>query len=67
MPRALSPVPLTEVRSHLRDYPSVPESLRGETQDFTAPRDPHDLVSAQHVFVPVPDRVRVEWAPVLFN
>ncbi|MFN7702953.1 MAG: hypothetical protein ACK6CU_29615 [Deltaproteobacteria bacterium] len=67
MPRALSPVPLTEVLSHLRDYLSVPESLRGENQDFTAPRDTHYLVSAQHVFVPVPDRVRVEWAPVLFN
>lgn len=66
-PGDLSPVPLTEVLSHLRDYLSVPESLRGENQDFTAPRDTHYLVSAQHVFVPVPDGVRVEWAPVLFN
>jgi hypothetical protein len=66
-PGDLQPVPLTEVLSHLRSYLSDPSSLRGASEDFTAPRDTHYLVSAQHVFVPVPDGVRVEWAPVLFN
>lgn len=66
-PGDLSPVPLTEVISHLRTYLSDPNSLRSESDDFSAPRDSHYLVSAQHVFVPVPDGVRVEWAPVLFN
>lgn len=66
-PGDLQPVPLTEVLSHLRTYLSDPSSLQGESDDFTAPRDTHYLVSAQHVFVPVPDGVRVEWAPVLFN
>ncbi len=66
-PSALTPVPLHEVLSHLRTYLSDPSSLRGESDDFTAPRDTHYLVSAQHVFVPLPQGVRVDWAPVLFN
>lgn len=66
-PDQLEAVPLTEVLSHLRSYLSVPESLRGDEDDFTAPRDTHYLVSAQHVFVPLPEGARVEWAPVLFN
>lgn len=64
---ALTPVPLTEVLGHLRTYLSDPESLRAESDDFTAPRDSHYLVSAQHVFVPLPQGARVTWAPVLFN
>ena len=66
-PSALTPVPLHEVLSHLRTYLSDPSSLRGDSDDFTAPRDTHYLVSAQHVFVPLPQGVRVDWAPVLFN
>jgi hypothetical protein len=64
---ALTPVPLTEVLGHLRTYLSDPESLRGDSDDFTAPRDTHYLVSAQHVFVPLPQGAQVTWAPVLFN
>lgn len=64
---ALTPAPLTEVLGHLRTYLSDPESLRSESDDFTAPRDSHYLVSAQHVFVPLPQGARVTWAPVLFN
>jgi len=55
------------VLSHLRTYLSDPESLRADSDDFTAPRDTHYLVSAQRVFVPLPQGVRVDWAPVLFN
>lgn len=58
---------LSDVLANLRDYLSVPESLRSENDDFTAPRDTHYLVSAQHVYVPVPDATRVEFAPMLFN
>ncbi len=66
-PGELETVALSEVLSHLRTYLSDGSSLRGENEDFTAARDTHYLVSAQHVFVPVPDGARVEWAPVLFN
>lgn len=64
----LDVVPLTEVIGHVRSYLSDPTSLRdGVSDDFLAPRDTHFLVSAQHVFVPVPDGAEVEFAPVLFN
>jgi hypothetical protein len=63
----LETVPLMEVLTHLRDYLSAPDALRAATDDFTARRDSHFLVSAQYVFVPVPDGARVEFAPVLFN
>lgn len=65
--RPLQSVALMEVLSHLRDYMSAPDTLRSESDDFTAPRDSHFLVSAQFVFVPVPDASRVEFTPVLFN
>jgi len=65
--RPLQAVALMEVLSHLRDYMSSPDALRSESDDFTAPRDSHFLVSAQFVFVPVPDASRVEFTPVLFN
>lgn len=64
---ALQSVALMEVLSHLRDYMSSPDQLRSTSDDFTAARDSHFLVSAQFVFVPVPDASRVEFTPVLFN
>jgi hypothetical protein len=60
-------VALMEMLSHLRDYLSLPDTLRSSSDDFTAARDSHFLVSAQFVFVPVPDGMRVEFTPVLFN
>jgi hypothetical protein len=59
-------VPLSTVLAHLRGYLSDPKSLRGG-DDFTAARDSHYLVSAQHVFVPVPKGGRAEFNPVIFN
>lgn len=59
-------VSLATVLAHLRTYLSDPKSLRG-SDDFTAPRDSHYLVSAQHVFVPVPKGGRAEFNPVIFN
>jgi hypothetical protein len=62
----LETVPLTEVLSHLRTYLSDPSSLQG-SDDFLRPRDTHFLVSAQHVFVPLPATGRAEFNPVLYN
>lgn len=59
-------VPLTEVLANLKEYLSVPGSLRGRG-DFSAKRDTHFLVSAQHVFVPIPRAGKAEFNPVLFN
>lgn len=62
----LRAVPLLEVLGHLKDYLSDRSSLLGEG-DFTARRDSHVLVSAQHVFVPLPPRGTAEFNPVLYN
>lgn len=59
-------VPLTEVLRHMRSYLSNPESLLG-SGNLLAERDTHFLVSAQHVFVPLPSRGQAEFNPVLFN
>jgi hypothetical protein len=59
-------VPLREVLANLREYLSNPSDLVG-SGDLTAPRDTHYLVSAQHVFVPLPAHGRAEFNPVLFN
>lgn len=62
----LQAVPLTHVLENLGDFLSDPESLKGEG-DFLAERDTHFLVSAQHVFVPLPMQGKAEFNPVLFN
>jgi hypothetical protein len=59
-------VPLTEVLENLKEYLSEPEKLRG-SGNLLAKRDTHFLVSAQHVFVPLPTEGKVEFNPVLFN
>lgn len=59
-------VPLSEVLENLREYLSDPGSLQGKG-NFLAPRDTHALVSAQHVFVPIPKGGKAEFNPVLFN
>lgn len=62
----LGAVPLTDVLSDLGKYLSDPDSLKGDG-DFLAERDTHFLVSAQHVFVPLPKQGKAEFNPVLFN
>lgn len=62
----LHAVPLSEVLGNLRAYLSDPSSLLGDG-DFTAERDTHYLVSAQHVFVPIQTEGRAEFNPVLYN
>jgi hypothetical protein len=59
-------VPLTEVLEHLREYVSDPNSVVGDG-DLLAKRDTHFLVSAQHVFVPIPKQGKAEFNPVIFN
>jgi hypothetical protein len=59
-------VPLSEVLSNLKWYLSDPGSLPG-SGNFTAPRDTHMLVSAQHVFMPLPKTGKAEFTPVLYN
>ena len=63
---ATSVVPLTEVLQHLREYLSDADSVQG-AGNLLAKRDTHFLVSAQHVFVPLPAEGKVEFNPVLFN
>ena len=59
-------VPLGEVLEHLKEYLSDPDSVTGDG-NLLAKRDTHFLVSAQHVFVPLPKEGKVEFNPVLFN
>jgi hypothetical protein len=62
----LKAIRLTEVLSNLKEYLSEPSSLKG-TGNLLARRDSHFLVSAQHVFVPLPKTGKAEFNPVLFN
>jgi hypothetical protein len=62
----LEAVPLGEVLKNLKSYLSDPASLKG-TGDLSADRDTHFLVSAQHVFVPIPKGGKAEFNPVIFN
>jgi hypothetical protein len=59
-------VPLTEVLEHLREYVSDPDSILGDG-NLLAKRDTHFLVSAQHVFVPIPKKGKAEFNPVIYN
>ncbi|MBI1948714.1 MAG: hypothetical protein HYS27_23710 [Deltaproteobacteria bacterium] len=59
-------VPLTEVLEHLREYLTDPDSALGDA-NLLAKRDTHFLVSAQHVFVPIPKLGKAEFNPVIFN
>lgn len=59
-------VPLTEVLQHLREYLTDPDSVVGDG-NLLAARDTHFLVSAQHVFVPIPKQGKAEFNPVIFN
>jgi hypothetical protein len=62
----LRPVRLTEVLAQLPRHLTDPASARG-ARSFLARRDTHFLVSAQHVFVPLPAEGKAEFNPVLFN
>jgi hypothetical protein len=59
-------IPLTEMLANLKEYLTDPGSLKG-SGNFLAKRDTHFLVSAQHVFLPIPKSGKAEFNPVLFN
>ncbi len=59
-------VPLKEVLSNLKVYLSHADTLKGKG-NFMAGKDSHFLVSAQHVFLPIPKSGKAHFNPVLFN
>ena len=59
-------VPLAELLSNMRAYLSDPYSLPS-SGNFLRKRDTHALVSAQHVFMPLPATGKAEFTPVLYN
>lgn len=59
-------VPLTEVLANMKEYLHDADSMKG-SGNMLADRDTHFLVSAQHVFVPIPRQGKAEFNPVLFN
>jgi hypothetical protein len=65
-PTRLETVPLTDVLRDIRRYASQPGSIRGPGS-LLASRDSHFLVSAQAVFLPIPQRGKAEFNPVVYN
>ncbi len=62
----LRTVALREVLSNLNEYLSTPVRSRGRL-NLLAERDSHVLVSAQHVFLPVPAQGEAQFVPTIFN
>jgi len=62
----LKAIRLTEVLKNMKEYLTDASSLKG-SGNLLAGRDTHFLVSAQHVFVPLPRTGKAEFNPVLFN
>jgi hypothetical protein len=61
-------VPLRDVLSNLQNYLTMePPLLRDGRINLLAERDTHLLVSAQHVFLPIPQEGEATFTPVLFN
>jgi len=61
----LRPVPLRDVLSDLGAFLSNPPDA--PRIDLTAERDTHVLVSAQHVFLPIPQEGAATFTPAIFN
>lgn len=64
--QAIRSVMLTDVLRDIRSYVSDGSSIAG-SGNLLAPRDSHFLVSAQAVFLPIPQKGKAEFNPVLFN
>lgn len=58
---------LAEVLDDLRSYLTKPDSWKGSKQSLLAERDSHVLVSAQAAFLPIPEKGKATFNPVLFN
>ncbi|MBN1435006.1 hypothetical protein JW921_09610 [Candidatus Fermentibacterales bacterium] len=63
----LHPVTLRDFVADLRYYLHDPGSWRGDEEGLLADRDSLVLVSAQAVFLPIPDNGDATFNPVLFN
>ena len=63
----LTPVSLSDYVWGLRDYLHDPSDWPGRTRGLWAPRDSVVLVSAQAVFLPIPDDGEAIFNPVLYN
>jgi hypothetical protein len=63
----LKRVSLREYLANLRRYLHNPESWTGDATSLLAERDTHVLVSAQAAFLPIPQRGKAEFNPVIFN
>ena len=62
----LKTVALTDVLKNLKEFTSLPASIKG-AGNLLAARDTHFLVSAQAIFLPIPKREKAEFNPVLYN
>ncbi|CAN5371501.1 hypothetical protein BH09MYX1_BH09MYX1_22660 [soil metagenome] len=62
----LKTVALTDVLKNLKEFTSLPKSIKG-AGNMLAARDSHFLVSAQAIFLPIPKREKAEFNPVLYN
>lgn len=63
----LEPVSLSDYVWGLRDYLHDPSDWPGRRQGLWAPRDSVVLVSAQAVFLPIPEDGEATFNPVLYN
>ena len=63
----LERVSLKDFLGDLRNYLSNPSSWKGNRTSLLAERDTHALVSAQACFLPIPQKGKAEFNPVLFN
>lgn len=63
----LGPVSLTDFVDNLRFYLHDPESWEGDENGLLVERDSVVLVSAQAVFLPIPEDGRATFNPVLYN
>ena len=58
---------LVDVLSDVRDYLSRPSGFKASSDDLTASRDSHFLVSAQACFLPISAAGTSTFTPVLYN
>lgn len=63
----LERVSLKDFLGDLRNYLSNPSSWKGNRTSLLAERDTHALISAQACFLPIPQKGKAEFNPVLFN
>ena len=58
---------LTDILGDVQRYLSRPQEFRATSDDLTAPRDSHYLVSAQACFLPISTSGKSTFTPVIYN